>query len=84
MSGLLSNDPDGGTVELDWILDALLSPLAIVDRQLRFVAVNVAYCLAGGRTRSELVGAGLFDVFPDNPLDPDDTRSVNARPNDDP
>jgi len=39
--------------------------LAYFDAALRFVYVNPAYAAFVGRSREELVGAALFDVFPD-------------------
>jgi len=34
------------------------------------VAVNDAYCRATMTVREQIVGRGLFEVFPDNPEDP--------------
>lgn len=41
----------------------------ILDTGLNIVAVNDAYLNATMTKRSEIVGRGLFDVFPDNPED---------------
>jgi Stage II sporulation protein E (SpoIIE)/PAS fold len=79
VSGLPTNGAGGGIADLDRVLDAILSPLAIVDRDLTLVAANTAYCAAGGRTKLELIGASLFEVFPDNPLDDDDTGAFDLR-----
>lgn len=64
---------------MDWILNAIMSPLAVVDRHLRLAVVNDAYCAAGGRTRTELLGAVLFDAFPEDPNDPEDTGPADLR-----
>jgi PAS domain S-box-containing protein len=43
----------------------------VLDPQLRIVAVSDAYNKATMTTREQMVGRGLFEVFPDNPDDPD-------------
>jgi PAS domain S-box-containing protein len=42
----------------------------VLDPQLRIVAVNDAYCQATKTVRAQMLGRGLFEVFPDNPDDP--------------
>ena len=42
----------------------------VLDPDLRIVAVNDAYCRATKTVRAQLLGRGLFEVFPDNPDDP--------------
>jgi hypothetical protein len=46
------------------------SPTMLLDTHLRIRAVNKAYETVTGRTHAELVGAALFDAFPDNAADP--------------
>jgi two-component sensor histidine kinase len=36
----------------------------VLDKDLRFVAVNAAYCAVTERSREELLGRKLFDLFP--------------------
>jgi signal transduction histidine kinase len=43
------------------------------------VAVNDAYLHATMTTRDGIVGRGLFDVFPDNPMDPNASGAANLR-----
>ena len=43
----------------------------VLDPQLHIVAVTDAYLLATMTERSAIVGRHLFEVFPDNPDDPD-------------
>jgi signal transduction histidine kinase len=43
------------------------------------VAVSDAYLEATMTKRSEILGRGLFDVFPDNPNDPNATGEANLR-----
>ncbi len=42
----------------------------VLDPELKIIAVSEAYALATMTKRSEIVGRGLFEVFPDNPDDP--------------
>ena len=43
----------------------------VPDPTFRIVAVSDAYLDATMTTRDDIVGRGIFDVFPDNPDDPD-------------
>jgi two-component system sensor kinase FixL len=51
----------------------------VLDPNLKIVAVSNAYCAATMTTRADIVGRRLFDVFPDNPDEPDATGSTNLR-----
>jgi two-component system sensor kinase FixL len=51
----------------------------VLDPDLVIVAVSNAYCAATMTKREEIVGHGLFDVFPDNPDEPDATGAANLR-----
>jgi PAS domain S-box-containing protein len=44
--------------------------LALLTPEGVFVDVNDGYLEASGRSREELLGRNLFDVFPENPDDP--------------
>lgn len=46
------------------LFESLPSPHMLVDRELRFVGVNAAYEKAVMRSRQELIGKGLFELFP--------------------
>jgi len=54
-------------------------PYLILTPDLTIVAVNEAYLTATMTKREEIVGRGLFDVFPDNPDDPAATGVRNLR-----
>ena len=45
-------------------------PILVLDPELRIVGVTDAYLKATITRREEIVGRGLFDVFPANPDDP--------------
>ncbi len=51
----------------------------ILDPDFRIIAVNDAYLRATLTKREEIVGRGIFDVFPDNPGDPQATGEQNLR-----
>jgi PAS domain S-box-containing protein len=63
-------------VDLGAVFDASPNPYMVVDRDLRYVAVNRAYLAVTSRTRDELIGRALTDVFPH---DPDDPNNENRR-----
>ena len=50
--------------------DHIGTPVVALDLSFRIRAVNSTYEQTMRRTRSELIGERLFDVFPDNPDDP--------------
>ena len=45
----------------------------VLDPELRIVAASDAYLDATMTRREEIVGRPIFDVFPDNPEDPEAT-----------
>ncbi len=52
------------------LFSVLPSPYLVLDADLTVVDVNEMYLRVTGRTREELIGHYLFDVYPDNPEDP--------------
>src|SRR5437016_4743822 len=51
----------------------------VLTPDLSIVAVSDAYLHATMTERDAIIGRGLFDVFPDNPDDPDATGESNLR-----
>ena len=51
----------------------------VLTPDLKIVAVSDAYLRATMTQRAEILGRGLFDVFPDNPADPAATGVANLR-----
>src|SRR6202008_2909921 len=51
----------------------------VLTPDLRIVAVSDAYLRATMTKRDQILGRGLFEVFPDNPDDPDATGVSNLR-----
>jgi signal transduction histidine kinase/ActR/RegA family two-component response regulator len=49
----------------------------VLNRDLRIVAVTDAYLSATMTVRENILGRGIFDVFPDNPADPSATGVHN-------
>ena len=62
------------------IFDATPGNYLLLDRDLTIVAVNQCYLEATMTQRAEIVGRGLFEIFPDNPADPaaDGVRNLRA------
>ncbi len=62
------------------IFDAAPGSYLVLSPELTIVAVNQCYLSATMTTREEIVGRGLFDIFPDNPGDPlaDGVRKLRA------
>ncbi len=55
-------------------------PCMVVDRELRYVAANRAYLRVTATPREEdLVGRGLFEVFPNDPGDPNNQSAAMLR-----
>lgn len=61
------------------IFEAIPSPCLILAPDFTIVAANDAYLSATARRREEILGRVLFDVFPDNPDDPQTRGSDRVR-----
>lgn len=51
----------------------------VLTREFKIVAVSTAYLDATMTRRDAIIGRGIFDIFPDNPADPDATGVRNLR-----
>ncbi len=61
------------------LFDASPDPYLVLAPDFRIVAVSDSYLRVTMTRRAEIVGRGLFDVFPDNPDDPAATGTSNLR-----
>ncbi len=61
------------------LFESLPGLYLVLAPDLKIVAVSDAYLKATMTKRGEIVGRGLFDVFPDNPDDPGATGTANLR-----
>ncbi|WP_421934870.1 sensor histidine kinase [Phenylobacterium sp.] len=52
-------------IDYQALFDVLPSPYMVLDRALRYVAANQAYAQVVGRSREDLLGRNIFDLFPD-------------------
>jgi serine phosphatase RsbU (regulator of sigma subunit) len=52
------------------VFQALPGMVALLTPDLRYADANEEFLRLSGRTREQVVGRCLFDVFPDNPKDP--------------
>ncbi len=66
--------------DFEAVFRASTSPLLILDPALIIRELNAAYSLVTRREPDELIGRHVFDVFPDNPDDPqaDGVRNSSA------
>lgn len=51
----------------------------VLTRDFQIIAVSTAYLEATKTTRDNIIGRGIFDIFPDNPNDPEATGVRNLR-----
>ena len=61
------------------LFEAVPGLYLVLDPDFRIVAVSDAYLAATMTVREEIMGHGIFDVFPDNPEDPGATGVANLR-----
>nr|BEK62905.1 hypothetical protein KPHV_01320 [Kitasatospora purpeofusca] len=60
---------NGPVIDYQDVFHALPGAVALLTRDLVYADVNEAFLSVSGRTREQLIGRYLFDVFPDNPND---------------
>ena len=67
--------------EVDYkaVFQALPGMVALLDTDLIYVDANDDFQRLSGRSRDQLVGRYIFDVFPDNPDNPSATGMSNVR-----
>jgi PAS domain S-box-containing protein len=63
-------------VDFTALFDASPNPYMVLDRDLRYVAVNQAYLDVTARTREELIGVRVTDLLPHDPDDPDNDNKL--------
>lgn len=71
---------NGPVIDFQAVFQALPGAVALLTPELVYADVNEAYLSMSGRTRDQLIGRYVFDVFPDNPGDPSATgvRNLHA------
>jgi len=65
--------------ELESLFKSLPGLYVVLTPDFKIVAASDAYLTASMTTREDIIGRGLFEVFPDNPDDPDATGVSNLR-----
>ncbi|WP_439628190.1 PAS domain-containing protein, partial [Gemmata sp.] len=61
------------------LFEAAPGAYLVLDRDFTIVAASDAYLRATRTERHRIVGRDVFDVFPDNPVDPSATGVRNLR-----
>lgn len=61
------------------VFDSLPGMYLLLDPEFRIVAVGNAYARATMTKRDEILGRSMFEVFPDNPADPQATGVRNLK-----
>ncbi|MFF5297206.1 ATP-binding protein [Paractinoplanes globisporus] len=69
----------GDSVDFRALFESAPGLYLVLDSGLRIVAVSDAYLAATMTIREEILGRDIFDVFPDNPDDPEATGVANLR-----
>ncbi|NUP17465.1 MAG: SpoIIE family protein phosphatase [Streptomyces sp.] len=66
-------------IDYEAVFQALPGMVALLTAELVYVDANEDFQRLSGRSREELVGRYIFDVFPDNPNDPAATGMRDVR-----
>ncbi len=78
MSDLSGDELPG--IDFEALFRSLPARFAVLDPQLRIIAVNDAYLQASMAVREKIIGRNLLEVFPDNPDDPEATGVATCAP----
>jgi two-component sensor histidine kinase len=62
----MKNEGSEGAIDFGELFDVLPSPHMVLDRNHCYVAVNQAYEQVVMRSRDEMIGRNLFDLFPND------------------
>ena len=65
--------------ELQSLFESLPGLYLVLTPEFKIVAASDAYLQATMTKREDIIGRGLFEVFPDNPDEPDATGETNLR-----
>jgi PAS domain S-box-containing protein len=65
------------SLDFSAVFDATPSPYLLLSAGLMIVSVNQAYLQATRTVRENILGRHIFDVFPDNPADPEASGVTN-------
>jgi PAS domain S-box-containing protein len=66
-------------IDFKALFDLSPNPYMLLDRELKYVAANPAYLSVTASRAEDLLGRNLFDVFPHDPDDPDNSSARQLR-----
>jgi signal transduction histidine kinase/ActR/RegA family two-component response regulator len=72
-------DRAGSSPDFRRLFEAAPALFLVLDSDLRIIAASDAYLSATKTEREQIMGHGIFDIFPDNPGDPEATGVANLR-----
>jgi PAS domain S-box-containing protein len=52
-------------IDFESLFESMPTPFMVLDKDLRFIAMNAAYLAMTARTREDLAGVFVFDAFPE-------------------
>ena len=70
---------DWGQPDYQALFESAPVSYAVLNPELVFVAVSDAYLRDTMTVREQIIGRDIFEVFPDNPDDPDGSGTGNLR-----
>ncbi|WP_412078859.1 PP2C family protein-serine/threonine phosphatase [Streptomyces xanthophaeus] len=70
---------NGPGIDYEAVFNALPGAVALLTTDLVYVDANEVFLSLSGRTREQVIGRYLFDVFPENPDAPDATGMRNLQ-----
>ncbi|HET7018560.1 MAG TPA: PAS domain-containing protein [Streptosporangiaceae bacterium] len=59
-----------GQIDYKSVFQNLPTPVMLLSTDFRIIDTNIAHLGLSGKPREELIGALVFDAFPDNPAEP--------------
>jgi PAS domain S-box-containing protein len=68
-----------GAIDFEVLFNSSPNPYMVLDPGFNFVAANDAYLQVTMRRPEDIIGKNLFEAFPRNPADPDDTSTRMLR-----
>jgi PAS domain S-box-containing protein len=76
---LSPDEPVSSAIDFGALFGAIPVPYLVISPRLTILAANAAFLRLTRRTAADIVGGNVFDVFPDNPDDPEASGVARLR-----